>query len=55
MIADFGETYFIDQDPFQIERLWRRVYYGDGYERNDHHQHPDHTVLGILSAFEMAC
>lgn len=55
MIEDFGETYFIDQDPFQIERLWRRVYYGDGYERNDHHQHPDHTVLGILSAFEMAC
>lgn len=55
MIEDFGETYFIDQDPFQIERLWRQVYYGDGYERNDHHQHPDHAVLGLLSAFEMAC
>ncbi|MAV26388.1 MAG: isomerase [Gammaproteobacteria bacterium] len=55
MIRDFGDTYFIDQDPFQIERLWRQVYYGDGYERNDHHQHPDHTVLGLLSAFEMAC
>jgi 2-dehydro-3-deoxyphosphogalactonate aldolase len=55
MIEDFGETYFVGQDPFQIERLWRQVYYGDGYERNDHHQHPDHTVLGLLSAFEMAC
>jgi galactonate dehydratase len=55
MIEDFGETYFLNKDPFQIERLWREVYYGDGYERNDHHQHPDHTVLGLLSAFEMAC
>ena len=25
MIEDFGETYFIDRDPFQIERLWREA------------------------------
>ncbi len=55
MIEDFGEHYFIGQDPFQIEKLWRLVYYGDAYERNDHHQHPDHTVMGLLSAFETAC
>lgn len=55
LIDDFGETYIINADPFQTEKLWRRVYYGDGYERGDHHQHPDHTVMGILSAFEMAC
>ena len=55
MINDVCETYVIDSDPFQIERLWRKVYYGEGYESHDHHQHPDHAVLGILSAIEMAC
>lgn len=55
MIEDVCETYVVGTDPFQIERLWRSVYYGEGYESHDHHQHPDHTVLGILSAIEMAC
>ena len=55
MIEDVCETYVIDRDPFQVEKLWRSVYYGEGYESHDHHQHPDHTVLGILSAIEMAC
>ena len=55
MIEDVCETYVIDSDPFQIERLWRTVYYGEGYESHDHHQHPDHAVMGVLSAIEMAC
>jgi galactonate dehydratase len=55
MIEDLAATYAIGEDPFQIERLWRRVYYGEGYESKIVHQHPDHTVLGILSALEMAC
>ena len=55
MIKDYGETYVIGEDPFQIEKLWRSIYYGEGYERLVAHQHPDHTVLGILSAIEMAC
>ncbi|MCY4142450.1 MAG: mandelate racemase/muconate lactonizing enzyme family protein [Gammaproteobacteria bacterium] len=55
MIEDVCETYVVGRDPFQIERLWRNVYYGEGYESHDHHQHPDHTVMGILSALEMAC
>ncbi len=55
MIEDFGETYAVGRDPFQIERLWRHAYYGDGYERLVAHQHPDHAVLGVLSALEMAC
>ena len=54
LMEDIGETYVIDSDPFQIERLWRRVYYGDGYESHDHHQHPDHTVMAVLSAIEKA-
>ena len=28
--------------------IWRSVYYGEGYESHDHHQHPDHTVAGVL-------
>ena len=55
LIEDIGETYVVGSDPFQIERLWRTVYYGEGYESHDHHQHPDHTVVGVLSAIEMAC
>ena len=55
LIEDVGATYVVGEDPFQIERLWRRVYYGEGYESHDHHQHPDHTVMGVLSAIEMAC
>ena len=55
LIEDVGETYVVGQDPFQIERLWRSVYYGEGYESHDHHQHPDHALTGVLSAVEMAC
>jgi 2-dehydro-3-deoxyphosphogalactonate aldolase len=55
MILDMGERYVAGRDPFQIEKLWRTVYYGEGYERLQHHQHPDHTVMGVLSAFETAC
>lgn len=55
MIEDVCETYVVGKDPFQIESLWRSIYYGEGYESHDHHQHPDHSVLGILSAIEMAC
>ena len=55
LIEEIGETYVVGTDPFQIERLWRTVYYGEGYESHDHHQHPDHTVMGVLSAIEMAC
>ena len=55
LIEDVCETYVVGTDPFEIEQLWRRVYYGEGYESHDHHQHPDHTVLGVLSAIEMAC
>lgn len=55
MIEDLAQTYAVGEDPFQIERLWRHVYYGQGYESKIAHQHPDHAVLGILSAVEMAC
>ena len=55
MIRDMGETYLLGRDPFQIERIWRNVYYGEGHELRQQHQHPDHSVMGVLSAFEMAC
>jgi 2-dehydro-3-deoxyphosphogalactonate aldolase len=49
MIEDVGERYVIGSDPFKIERLWR-IIYSSGYG-----QHPDLTVMGVLSAIEMAC
>ena len=49
LIEDVGERYVVGSDPFKIERLWRIVYY------SSYAQHPDLTVMGVLSAFEMAC
>jgi galactonate dehydratase len=37
------------QDPHDIESMWRRVY-SAGFT-----QHPDLTLMGVLSALEMAC
>ena len=37
------------EDPHDIERMWRRVY-SAGFT-----QHPDLTLMGVLSALEMAC
>jgi len=48
MIEDVGERYVIGSDPFKIERLWR-IIYSSGYG-----QHPDLTLMGVLSAIEMA-
>ena len=49
LIDDVGERLVIDSDPFKIEQLWRRIY-SSGYS-----QHPDLTMMGVISAFEMAC
>jgi 2-dehydro-3-deoxyphosphogalactonate aldolase len=49
MIEDVVDRYVIDSDPFKIERLWRIVY-SSGFT-----QHPDLSLLGILSGIEMAC
>ena len=37
------------QDPHHIEKMWRRVY-SAGFT-----QHPDVTMMAVLSALEMAC
>ncbi len=49
LIEDVGQRYVIDSDPFKIEKLWR-IIYSSGYT-----QHPDLTVMGVLSGIEMAC
>jgi galactonate dehydratase len=49
MIEDVCARQVIGADPFQIERLWRIVY-SSGYT-----QRPDTSLLGVLSAVEMAC
>ncbi len=49
MIEDMFDRYARGQDPHDIETLWRRVY-SSGFT-----QHPDLTVMGVLSALEMAC
>jgi 2-dehydro-3-deoxyphosphogalactonate aldolase len=49
LIEDVGERYVIGYDPFRIESLWR-IIYSSGYS-----QHPDLTLLGVLSGIEMAC
>ena len=49
LIEDVVERYVIDWDPFKIEQLWR-IIYSSGYT-----QHPDLTLVGVLSGIEMAC
>jgi galactonate dehydratase len=49
MLSDVFERYFQNEDPHDIEKAWRRVY-SAGYS-----QHPDLTLMGVLSALEMAC
>jgi galactonate dehydratase len=49
MIADVVERCVIGRQANDIESLWRRVY-SSGFT-----QHPDLTVMGILSGIEMAC
>ena len=48
MIEDVFARYAEGRDPHDIEALWRRVY-SSGFT-----QHPDLTVMGVLSALEMA-
>lgn len=49
MIEDVFARYMVGQDPHDIETIWRRVY-SSGFT-----QHPDLTLMGVLSALEMAC
>jgi len=49
MIEDVFARYAAGTDPHDIEALWRRVY-SSGFT-----QHPDLTLMGVLSAIEMAC
>ena len=49
MIEDMFDRYVRGCDPHDIENMWRRVY-SAGFT-----QHPDLTVMGVLSALEMAC
>ena len=49
MLEDVFERYLRGQDPHNIENMWRRVY-SSGFT-----QHSDLTLMGVLSALEMAC
>ena len=49
MIEDVVERFVVGRDPHHIESMWR-VIYSSGYG-----QHPDHTIMGIISGIEMAC
>jgi galactonate dehydratase len=49
MLKDTAERYAVGHDPFHVETLWRRVY-GSGYNLR-----PDVSLVGVLSALEMAC
>ncbi len=49
MIEDVFERYVVGSDPFKIERLWRLIY-SSGYT-----QRSDLSIMGVLSAIEMAC
>ncbi|MFI4889675.1 MAG: mandelate racemase/muconate lactonizing enzyme family protein [Steroidobacterales bacterium] len=49
MIEDVFARRFMGRDPFQIEAIWRETY-GSGFTLR-----PDASMMGVLSALEMAC
>ena len=49
MLEDVFERYLCGEDPHNIETMWRRIY-SSGFT-----QHSDLTMMGVLSALEMAC
>ena len=49
MLKDTAERFVVGHDPFRIEQLWRSVY-GAGYTLR-----PDVSLMGVLSALEVAC
>ena len=49
MAQDLFARVFEGEDPMQTETLWRRAY-GEGYTLR-----PDMSLMGVLSALEMAC
>ena len=49
VIRDVFERYFLDENPENIERLFRRVY-SSGFTHR-----PDLTVMGAFSGLEIAC
>ena len=49
MIEDVFARHIVDANPFDIEKLWRRVY-GSGYTLR-----PDVSLVGVLSGIEIAC
>ena len=49
LIEDVVDRYVLGWDPFKIESLWR-IIYSSGYS-----QHPDLSLVGVLSGIEMAC
>ena len=48
MIEDVCERYILNENPFNIEKIWRRVF-SSGYS-----QRPDISLGGVLSAIEIA-
>ena len=49
MLEDVFGRYMQGEDPHDIEKMWRRIY-SAGFT-----QHPDLSLMGVLSALEMAC
>ncbi len=49
MAEDVFEREMLDEDPFQIEKMWRRVHMRGFSSR------PDISLMGVMSGLEMAC
>ncbi len=49
MITDVADRYLIGRSPFEIEQFWHRCY-GSGFSHR-----PDVSMMGVVSALEMAC
>lgn len=50
LLQDLGQQFVIGENPFDVEKLWQRVY----ASRHDY-RHPSLSMTPALSAIEMAC
>lgn len=50
LIHDLGERYVVGENPFDVERIWQRIYAGV-----HDYRHPGLFATPALSAIEMAC
>jgi 2-dehydro-3-deoxyphosphogalactonate aldolase len=55
LIRELGKRFVIGQDPFDIEKIWEKLYKSDTTTQAHIFQHPGTLTGPVIAAYEMAC